>query len=197
MISFYVCFCSCSYCKGLFCQICISHFLCLLCCCLLCCCYGGCCCSLSHLVVVHVWLSIICIYICAVKLKTGPIFALFKVKTGPFFVFLFLPCRKKRIFEKQAKKTTKKTQFLLLKTGPIMLRNILGPVFNFNLDQFLTLEFCYFFVFCSFGGLKPLFYSVFISKNAKLKETQKTKRTLFVNTPVLTVLVKMSVFLHF
>ena len=76
-----------------------------------------------------------------------------------------------------------------------MLRNILGPVFNFNLDQFLTLEFVIFWVFCLFG-LKPLFYSVF-SKNAKLKETQKTKNTLFVNTPVLTVLVTMSVFSAF
>ena len=31
----------------------------------------------------------------------------------------------------------------------------------------------------------------------KLKETQKRKKTLFVNTPVLTVLVKMSVFSAF
>ena len=57
------------------------------------------------------------IYIYAVKLKTGPIFALFKVKNwSNFFVFLDFyfqkshsPCRKKRIFEKQAKKTTKNT----------------------------------------------------------------------------------------
>ena len=34
-------------------------------------------------------------------------------------------------------------------------------------------------------------------QNAKIKETQKRKNTLFVNTPVLTVLVKMSVFLAF
>ena len=40
-----------------------------------------------------------------------------------------------------------------------MLRNILGPVFNFNLDQFLTLEFCYFFVFFVFflGAETPIF----------------------------------------
>ena len=49
------------------------------------------------------------------------------------------------MFEKQAK--NKKTQFLKLKSGPIMLRNILGPLFNFNLDHFLTLEFCYFFIY--------------------------------------------------
>ena len=52
-----------------------------------------------------------------------------------------------------------------------MLRNITGPLFNFNLDHFSTLEVCLF----SWGGLKPYFYSVF-SKNAKLKETQKRKK---------------------
>ena len=51
-----------------------------------------------------------------------------------------------------------------------------------------------FVFFCTFSLPETLFYSVF-SKNAKLKETQKKrKKTLFVNTPVLTVLVKMSVF---
>ena len=29
----------------------------------------------------------------------------------------------------------------MLKTGPILLRNILGPVFNLDLDQFLIWEF--------------------------------------------------------
>ena len=42
-----------------------------------------------------------------------------------------------------------------------MLRNILGPVFNLYLDQFLTYKICYFFLFFVFflggGGLKPLF----------------------------------------
>ena len=57
-----------------------------------------------------------------------------------------------------------------------MLRNILGPVFNFNLDQFLTLEFCFFFVFCCFfWGWNPYFYSVF-SKKCKIARTQKTKK---------------------
>ena len=94
------------------------------------------------------------LYIYAVELKTGPIFALFEVKNWSIFLgflvfFLFLKIsfslQKEEDFWKTSKKTTKKTQFLKLKTGPIMLRNILGPVFNFNLDQFLTLEFCYFF----------------------------------------------------
>ena len=47
------------------------------------------------------------------------------------------------ILQKKTKNNNKKTQFFKLKTGPIMLRNILGPIFNFNLDQFLTLEFWY------------------------------------------------------
>ena len=92
-----------------------------------------------------------------------------------FFAFYFQkshsPCRKKRIVQKQAKKQQKKTHFYKLKTGPIMLRNILGPVFNLYLDQFLT----YIFFFLFFFVLKPLFYSVF-SKNTKFKETQKKKK---------------------
>ena len=79
-----------------------------------------------------------------------------------------------------------------------MLRNILGPVFNFNLDQFLTLEFCYLFSFLLFSFLAetPIFI-VFSAKTCKIERNTKTKKTLFVNTPVLTVLVKMSVFFFF
>ena len=78
-----------------------------------------------------------------------------------------------------------------------MLRNILGPVFNLYLDQFLTYKICYFFVFfCFFLAETPMFI-VFSAKNAKFKETQKRKNTLFVNTIVLTALVQVSFFLHF
>ena len=46
-----------------------------------------------------------------------------------------------------------------------MLRNILGPVFNLYLDQFLTYKICYFFVFfLFFFGWNPYFYSVFSKK---------------------------------
>ena len=62
------------------------------------------------------------------------------------------------------------------------------------LNQFLTFKICIFWAF--FFGRNPYFI-VFSAKSAKFKETQKRKKTLFVNTPVLTVLVKMSVFLHF
>ena len=114
------------------------------------------------------------------------------------FAFLFLKIsfslQKKEEFWKQ--KQAKQQQNLKLKAGPIMLRNILGRIFNFNLDQFLTLECCYVFLFfCFFLWAETPIFIVFSAKLAKLKEIQKTKKkTLFVNTPVLTVLVKMSVF---
>ena len=124
-------------------------------------------------------------------------FALFKVKTwsNSLVVFVFFcfrrsrsPCRKKRIFEKQA---PQKTQFLKLKSGPIMLRNITGPLFNFNLDQFIRFHF-----FCCFFGWNPYFYSVF-SKMQNWKKHSKETKTLFVNTTVLTAFVKMSFFSAF
>ena len=58
------------------------------------------------------------------------------------------------IFENQAK-NNKKTHFYKLKIGPIMLRNMLGPVFNLYLDQFLTYKICvcvYVFFFYLFFG---------------------------------------------
>ena len=84
------------------------------------------------------------IYVCAVELKTGPIFALYKLKTGPFFVFGFfmseniiLPAEKKEDFWKTSKNNQK--HFYKLRIGPIMLRNILGgTVFNLYLDQLST-----------------------------------------------------------
>ena len=100
------------------------------------------------------------IYIYAVELKTGPIFAFSSVKNWSnflvffcFFVFenLILPAEKKRSFQKKEEKQTKKTTFLALKTGPILLRNRLGPVFNASLDQFFNARFfvffCFFFLF--------------------------------------------------
>ena len=130
-------------------------------------------------------------------LKTGPIFLFFL-----FFLFLKISfsLQKEEDFSKKEEKQKKKqTTFLALKTGPILLRNILGPVFNASLDQFLTLGFLFFFLvfFFFFFWLKPLFFIVFSAKNAKFEETQKRKKTLFVSTPVLTALVKMSFFVHF
>ena len=78
-----------------------------------------------------------------------------------------------------------------------MLRTILGPAFKFNnLDQFLTLEFCCIFCcFCYFLAEAPIFI-VFSAKMQNLNKHKK-ENTLFVNTPVLTVLVKMSAFSAF
>ena len=47
-----------------------------------------------------------------------------------------------RGIKNKQKNNQKKTHFYKLKTGPIMLRNILGPVFNLYLDQFLTYFIC-------------------------------------------------------
>ena len=101
------------------------------------------------------------------------------LKTGPFFFWKsHSPCGKKRIFQKKKKKkrNKNKTTFLALKTGPILLRNILGPVFNASLDQILTLGFLFFLVFFFFfwGAETPIFI-VFSARNAKIKETQKRK----------------------
>ena len=132
----------------------------------------------------------------------------YKLKTGPSFFFSFSfflfrkshsPCRKKRIFERKNKQKNnqKKTHFYKLKAGPIMLRNILGPVFNLYLDQFLTYKICYFFFLLFFlgGGAETPMFIVFQLKMQNLKNHKKEKKTLFVNTIVLTALVKMSVFL--
>ena len=65
-----------------------------------------------------------------------------------------------------------------------MLRNILGPVLNTTLDQFLTQDF--------FGGGRGAETPIFVVLSAKCKILKKHKK-LFVSTPVLTALVKMSV----
>ena len=72
-----------------------------------------------------------------------------------------------------------------------MLRNILGPVFNLYLDQFLTFKICIFFWGGGGGAEAPIVFQ----QKCKIRETQKIK-ILFVNTFVLTVLVKMSVFFY-
>ena len=86
--------------------------------------------------------------------------ALFVLKVGPIFCvlvfFLFLKIsfhlQKEEDFSKTNKKINRKKNKNVLKTGPMLLHNILGPVFNTTLDQFLT---HLFFLFV--GGLKPLF----------------------------------------
>ena len=56
-----------------------------------------------------------------------------------------------------------------------MLRNILGPVFNLYLDQFLTYKICYFLFFLFFGAETPIFI-VFSAKMQNLKKHKKEKR---------------------
>ena len=103
------------------------------------------------------------------------------------------PCRDKRIFrENTTKQTPQKTHICVLKTSPTCCATYL--------DQFLTYTWTIFNTF-SFLILPCLAeITIFIAFSAKLKikrQTKKSKETLFVNTPVLTALVKMSGFLHF
>ena len=95
-----------------------------------------------------------------------------------FFVFenLILPAERRGFFKRKEEKETKtKTTFLALKTGPILLRNILGPVFNASLDQFLT-RFFVFFVFFSFFFVETPIFIVFSAKMQNLKKHKKEKR---------------------
>ena len=95
------------------------------------------------------------------------------------FIFknLILPAERRGFLKKKnKKKTTKKTHFYKLKTGPIVLRNILGPVFNLYLDQFLTYKICYFFVFFVFFLAETPIFIVFSAKMQKLKKHKKRKK---------------------
>ena len=67
---------------------------------------------------------------------------------GPRFLCLFLKISfsLQKEEDKNKQKTTQNT-ISKLKTGPMMLRNILGPMFNLDLDQFSTLKMCYFVYF--------------------------------------------------
>ena len=63
----------------------------------------------------------------------------------------------------------------MLKIGPTLLHNIIGPVFNTTLDQFLTTCFCFFVFFLPFfflGGGGTGFF-LLKSKKGKAKKTQK------------------------
>ena len=128
-------------------------------------------------------------------LKTGPCWSIFFLF---FFVFLFLKIsfslQKEEDFSKTWRKRNKQYPSLALKIGPILLRNILGPVFTASLDQFLTLGFFLFLFVFFFCLAETPYFLVFSAKNTKFKETQKRKKTLFVSTPVLSALVKMSFF---
>ena len=143
------------------------------------------------------------IYMHAVKLQAGPRFGVLCVKQVQVFSCFFWksrsPSGKKRIFQKIEEKKQKWPNSSVKKLVQLlMLRNILGPVVNTSLDQFLTLGFLFFCVVFSFlGGLKPLFLYCFRQKMQNLKKHTKEKTTLFVSTPVLTALVPMSFFLRF
>ena len=73
----------------------------------------------------------------------------YKLKTGPLFFFenLVLPAERKNV-SKTSKNNQKQHIFISLKlVRPTMLRNILGPIFNLYLDQFLTFKIVFLGVF--------------------------------------------------
>ena len=81
----------------------------------------------------------------AEKLKLVQSLPFLKLKLVQFFKILFTLQIEEYFFKKN--KTQK--QFYKFKIGPILLCNILGPIFNFDLAQCLTLKSCH---FCFFGG---------------------------------------------
>ena len=128
-------------------------------------------------------------------------FALFKVKNWSifvcFFVFenLILPAERRGFLKNmQTKKTTKNT-ISKVKNWSNYVAQHNWTIFNFNLDQFLPLDVCF---FLGGGGVwaetHTHIFIVFQQKKQNWKKHKKEKKTLFVNTPVLTVLVEMSVF---
>ena len=109
------------------------------------------------------------------KLKAGPIFFIFSFC---YFQKSHFPLERRGCLKNKQKQQPKKTHFYKLKTGPIMLRNILGPVFNLYLDQFLTYKICCFLCFLYFSFGRNPYFIVFSSKHAKFKETQRKKDTI-------------------
>ena len=121
------------------------------------------------------------IYIYVVKLKSGQMFALFKVKkwSNFFVVFLFskisFSLQKQEDFWKTSQKTTKNTIFKVKKWSNYVAQHnwttfltLTWTTFNFR----ILLFFCF---FCFVLWLKPLFYSVF-SKKCKIERNTKKKK---------------------
>ena len=68
------------------------------------------------------------------------------------------PCRKKRIFKNNKKKQKQETDpIIVLKAGPIMLRNILGPFLTQAWTKFNTRNFVYFVCFSFVLDETPIF----------------------------------------
>ena len=145
----------------------------------------------------HTYVYAVDIYIYIVELFSGPMFAFLCVKSWSFiFRKSRPPCGKKRVSK------TNRTQTEHIHNNKTYVKNwskfqkfccatylwtrfqlILRPVLNTcNL-------LCFGFCFCW-----NHYFIVFSAKLQNLKTHEKEKTTLFVNTPMLTALVKMSVF---
>ena len=93
-------------------------------------------------------------------------------------------------FSKRPQENRRNDLFLESTIGPIMLCNMLGPIFDSTLDQFLTQDIWQVLAILAFSNmLKPLFYCVlrktFLNPPLKLG-------TLFVNTTALTEEISLS-----
>ena len=116
------------------------------------------------------------IYMHAVESKLGPKIAFLESKFGSnisfFGAFAFQKsssfCRENEINNEHNKKTN--ITVLWVKTWSTLLRNILGPSFDSNLDQVLTQPFC---IFPLQKMLKPPFLKVLSAKTESFKPTPK------------------------
>ena len=103
-------------------------------------------------------------YIYVVESKLGPKMAFFGSKHGPSFLFFPFLFFKNNLLsagrqKTKRKKKTKRILFFESKLGPTMLHNMLGPSFDWTLDQALTQPSWHFWAFFSpfQNMLKPLF----------------------------------------
>ena len=110
------------------------------------------------------------------KVKVGPMFALLEITIGPsvlcfLFLKLLFSLQRGEYFWQNKQKQQQKTKFTMLKIGPSLLRNILGPIFKFDLDQFLTLKMCH---FCFCFRVETTIAIVFSANHANFQDTKHT-----------------------
>ena len=126
------------------------------------------------------------IYMYVVESKIGPKIAFFGVKLVQ--VFFFFPFCFSKIFflqgewDKKRKKEDTNTIFES-NIDPIMLRNMLGPIYDSTLDQCLTQPFWHFLAIFPFSKYAETTRVIVITaKNCMFKPTPPKLGTLFVNT---------------
>ena len=136
----------------------------------------------------HIYIHIyIYIYICKIyiyiyaccRVKNWSKICLFKgqelVREFVFFPFHVLLSEGRKRFSTESQNWP----FLKVKTGPIRLRNILGPIFDLCLNQFLTVKNWQCLpILVVTNMLKPLFYSAFSKTLHVLSPRPKNRNTI-------------------